>query len=319
MAIAEWPSNVKVEAVDELAVEVSGFRKRYGSSVAVDGIDFQVQRGEIFGLLGPNGAGKTTTLECLEGLRAPDAGTLRVMGIDPTRDARRLRNLIGVQLQTAGLPESITVDEAMRFFCAYHGVAPRADLFDRVGLADKRRSECRTLSTGQQRRLALALAVAHDPPVVILDEPTAGLDVGSRVALHTLMDEMRRRGTTFLLATHDMAEAEKMADRVAVLLKGRVVATGTPRELTAAGSGLTRISVRTERDSLRRGLDGVPGVARAGWDEEYAVYFSRDPGPTVAAVIALVSARGDALVDMRVERPSLEERFLELTEGAHAS
>ena len=307
-----------MSAGDQAAIQIAGLTKRYGSFAAVDGISFEVARGEIFGLLGPNGAGKTSTLECLEGLREPDGGTLRIMGVDPGRDMRRLRHLIGVQLQTSGLPESISVDEAVRFFAAYHGVAPRKDLLDRVGLAEHRRKQYRALSTGQQRRLALALAVAHNPPVIILDEPTAGLDVGSRVALHDLMFELRRAGTTFLLATHDMAEAEKMADRVAILLRGHIAATGTPRELTAAGGALTRISVRTEQDSLRAGLDGIPAVVRQTWDEDYAVYFSNDPGPAVAALIALVAARGDALVDLRVERPSLEERFVEITEGAAA-
>ncbi len=164
-------------------IQVSGLRKSYRGVPAVDGISFEVRRGEIFGLLGPNGAGKTTTLESLEGLRTPDAGTLRVMGVDPTRESRRLSRVIGVQLQTSGLPESIRVDEAMRFFCAYHGVPSRPDLLESLGLGEKLGAQYGSLSTGQQRRLALALAVAHDPPIVLLDEPTAGLDVASRAEL----------------------------------------------------------------------------------------------------------------------------------------
>jgi len=168
-------------------IQVKDFRKAYGSFVAVDSIGFEVGQSEIFGLLGPNGAGKTTTLECLEGLRSPDHGTLRVAGVDPTREPRKLRNVIGVQLQSAGMPESMTPDEAMKFFCAYHNVAPRFDLLDRLGLAEKRKTQFGQLSTGLQRRLALALAVAHDPQVLFLDEPTAGLDVPSRVELHNMM------------------------------------------------------------------------------------------------------------------------------------
>lgn len=145
-------------------IRVRDFRKTYGDLVAVDGISFDVKEGEIFGLLGPNGAGKTCTLESLEGLRAPDGGSLQVMGVDPARQSRKLRNVIGVQLQTSGLPDSIRVDEAMKFFCAYHGVAPRYDLVDRLGLAEKRSAQYHQLSTGLQRRLALALAVAHNPP-----------------------------------------------------------------------------------------------------------------------------------------------------------
>ncbi len=144
-------------------IEVDGFRKAYGDYVAVHEISFQVQPGEIFGLLGPNGAGKTSTLECLEGLRTPSAGRLRIAGIDPASEPRKLRNLIGVQLQSSGLPESITPEEAMKFFCAYHEVAPRFDLFERLGLAEKRKTQFYELSGGQQRRLVLALAVAHNP------------------------------------------------------------------------------------------------------------------------------------------------------------
>jgi ABC-2 type transport system ATP-binding protein len=301
----------------DAAVIIRGLEKRYGSFIAVDGISFEVAPGEIFGLLGPNGAGKTSTLECLEGLRAPDAGQIRVMGVDPARDTRRLTRTIGVQLQSSGLPESISVSEAMRFFCAYHGVAPRYDLLQRLGLGEKLTAQFHTLSTGQQRRLALALAVAHKPPVVFLDEPTAGLDVGSRSELHTLMAELRTDGTTFILATHDMAEAEKLADRIAILLRGKIVATGTPRELTATGAGLTKVSARTERNCLLVPGLAFPGVAQQSLGEEYAVYYCGKPGPTVAAVLSHVETQGDTLIDLRVERPTLEERFLEIVAGGH--
>ena len=221
--------------MSESMIEVTDFCKMYGAYTAVDQITFNVQRGEIFGLLGPNGAGKTSTLESLEGLRDPDGGTLRVAGVDPVGDPRKLRNVIGVQLQSGGLPASITADEAMKLFCAYHGVAPRFDLLERLGLKEKRHVEFQGLSTGQQRRLALALAVAHEPPVVFLDEPTAGLDVASRVELHSLMRELKEKGTTIILATHDMAEAEEMSDRVAILLQGKLVAVDTPMAINGYG------------------------------------------------------------------------------------
>ena len=185
--------------MNEPVIQVRDFRKIYGNLVAVDGISFEVQRGEIFGLLGPNGAGKTSTLESLEGLRAPDGGSLRVMDVDPARQSRKLRNLIGVQLQTSSLPDSINLDEAMKFFCAYHSVAPRYDLLDRFGLKEKRRTQYYQLSAGQQRRLGLALAVAHNPSVLFLDEPTAGLDVASRIELHNLMRELQTAGTTIVM------------------------------------------------------------------------------------------------------------------------
>ena len=157
------------------------------------------------------------------------------------------------------------------------------------------------------------LAIAHNPPVVILDEPTAGLDIASRTELHALMEELKGQGTSILLATHDMAEAEKMTDRVAILLNGKVAATGTPLELTATGSGLTKISVRTEEALLNKNGTTFPAVSQKTIQEDYAVYFSCDPGPTVAAMLEYINAQGDKLIDLRVERPSLEERFLEIT------
>src|SRR5512142_886896 len=299
-------------------LNVSDFSKRYGDFAAVGGISFELHRGEIFGLLGPNGAGKTTTLECLEGLRRPDQGMMDILGINPSRQARKLRALIGVQLQTSALPASMQVDEAMQFFSAYHGVAPRYDLLERMGLGEKRKSQYRDLSVGLQRRLALALAIAHRPPVLFLDEPTAGLDVGSRTELHALMEELKREETSILLATHDMAEAEKLADRVAILLKGKIVATGTPRDLTAKGPGYTKVSVRTEQAILSKNGVSFPAVSRRMLTEDYATFFSTDPGPTVSAILTYLAAQNDKLIDLRVERPSLEERFLEITQNGGA-
>ena len=294
-------------------IEVKEFRKTYGNYVAVDGISFDVKPGEIFGLLGPNGAGKTSTLECLEGLRTPNGGSLRVAGLNPASESRKLRNLIGVQLQSAGLPESITPDEAMKFFCAYHNVAPRFDLLERLELVEKRNTQFYELSAGQQRRLVLALAVAHNPQVLFLDEPTAGLDVATRVELHNMMRELQAGGTTIILATHDMAEAEQLSDRVAILLQSKIVSIGTPMEITATGAGLTKISVRTQTSSLSAPGIAFPAVSQHTLKDEYSIYFSSDIGPTVSAIIAHLDAQKDTLIDLRVERPSLEDRFLEIT------
>lgn len=294
-------------------IHVKDFRKTYGDFVAVDGISFDVWETEIFGLLGPNGAGKTSTLESLEGLREPNGGSMRVAGIDPSKDPRGLRNVIGVQLQSSALPESITPDEAMKFFCAYHGVAPRFDLLDRLGLHEKRKAQFYELSTGQQRRLALALAVAHDSQVLFLDEPTAGLDVATRTELHDLMLEMKDNGTSIILATHDMAEAEEMSDRVAILLNRKIVATGSPMEITATGAELTKVSVRTRDSCLSGSAISLPAVSQHLSKEAYEIYYSTDIGPTVAAIIAHIESQGDMLIDLRVERPSLEDRFLEIT------
>ena len=299
------------------AITVENLHKRYGEVQAVRGVSFSVNRGEILGLLGPNGAGKTTTLECLEGLRQPDQGQLAIMGVDPTHDGTRLRDVIGVQLQTSGLPPDMTVAEAMRFICAYHGLAPRTDLLARMGLAEHAAQTYAHLSTGQQRRLALTLAIAHRPPVVILDEPTAGLDVASRTELHQLMQELRDEGTAVLLATHDMAEAEKMTDRVAILLQGQIVASGTPKEITATGSAYTKVSVRSETDSLKARSAALPGVVRTAFDEDYVILWTTNIAATVTAVLAGLQAANDPLVDLRVERPTLEERFLEITHFEH--
>jgi ABC-2 type transport system ATP-binding protein len=297
----------------DAVIVVNDFRKAYGDFVAVDGITFDVKQGEIFGLLGPNGAGKTSTLESLEGLRAPDGGSLAVAGVDPSKEPRKLRNVIGVQLQSSGLPETITPNEAMKFFCAYHDIPPRYELLDRLGLGEKRNAQFHQLSTGQQRRLALALAVAHDPQVLFLDEPTAGLDVASRVELHELMRERQAQGTTIILATHDMAEAEEMSDRVAILLRGKIAATGSPMEITATGADLTKVSVRSKASALIGNGHTIPAVSQSLVKEDYAIYFSTNIGQTVGAIIDRIEAEDDSLIDLRVERPSLEDRFLEIT------
>jgi ABC-2 type transport system ATP-binding protein len=297
----------------ESMVSIKEFTKLYDDFVAVDQISFEVPQGEIFGLLGPNGAGKTTTLECLEGLRQPDNGSMKILDVDPQRDPTRLRNLIGVQLQTSSLPANMTVEEAMKFFSAYHQVSPRFEILSRLGLDEKRKSQYHQLSTGQQRRLALALAINHNPPLIILDEPTAGLDVASRKELHDMMQELKAEGSTLILATHDMAEAEKLSDQIAILLRGKIIATGSPRELTAKGSGLTKVSVRTEKSMLREHDQMFPAVTQVTKDEDYSIYFSTDPGPTVSAILDLIKSGNDKLIDLRVERPSLEERFLEIT------
>jgi ABC-2 type transport system ATP-binding protein len=299
--------------MDESVVTIKNLTKTYGDFVAVNEISFEVHPGEIFGLLGPNGAGKTTTLECLEGLRQPDGGEMQIEGVDPQREPRKLRNLIGVQLQTSGLPDTMTVEESLKIFSAYHGVQPSFELLSRMGLDEKKKTQYHQLSTGQQRRLSLALAVNHDPRLIILDEPTAGLDVSSRSELHSMMQELKSQGTTLILATHDMAEAEKMTDRVAILLRGEIVATGSPRELTAKGSGLTKISVSTENSILHNNETGFPAVTQQGINEAYIIYFSTDPGPTVSAILDYLATNNDSLIDLRVERPSLEERFLEIT------
>ena len=289
----------------EVLIKIENFTKTYGDFIAVDNISFQVEKGEIFGLLGPNGAGKTSTLECIEGLRTPNGGKIDILGIDPSKDKGKLRSLIGVQLQSSGLPTTITIKEAIQLFSAYHRVKPRYDLLERMNLWNDRNKQFHALSGGQQKRLLIALAICHNPQILILDEPTAALDVESRVELHRLMKELKDQGTTILLATHDMAEAEKMADRVAILLRGKIMVIDTPNKVVASGSSKTKISVRTVSNSLIGLTDMII--------EDYHIFYSDEPGIKVMELINLIKGKGDSLIDLRVEPPSLEERFLEIT------
>ena len=297
----------------ENALELKDVSKAYGDTVAVDALSFVVPHGMIFGLLGPNGAGKTTTLECIEGLRKPDRGEIRVMGIDPTAHPRRLWNAIGVQLQTSGLPETMTAKEALAFFSRYHGRAPEYAILDRFGLTKKADDQFGNLSVGQKRRLALALAVAHEPQIVFLDEPTAGLDVESRMELHAMMAELKDAGKTIVLATHDMAEAEKLCDEIAIVIAGKLGVVGTPSRITAAGDKRTRISVSSANGTFTHVAPELPDATLIAQKDGYAQYSSENPSRSVTALLALLEKRNDELVDLRVERPTLEERFIEIT------
>lgn len=299
----------------ESMVSIKGLVKRYGSFTAVNGIDIEVSEGEIFGLLGPNGAGKTTTLECLEGIRKVSSGMLRVAGCNPQKDEKNLRHLLGVQLQTSSLPESILVGEAMSLICTWHGMPERVDLIRKFRLGDLLKKKYKELSTGQKRRLHLALSLVSNPKVMILDEPTAGLDVQSRVQLHEEIRSIKSKGITVLLATHDMAEAEMLCDRIAILIHGKIAICGTPEQVTAVGSKETRIRIRTSKGCLLPGGDiGSAAFVKAKGD--YLEWNCSDIVPAVSEILKRVQESDDIVEDLRVERPSLEERFLELVEGA---
>ncbi len=303
---------------DELALKVQGLEKRYGTTLAVDGLSFQVRKGEIFGLLGPNGAGKTTTLECIEGLRKPDGGTISVLGVQPG-SSKKLWDAIGVQLQSSALPDTMTPREALAFFSHYHGLTPDYRILDRMGLSKKLNNQCAHLSTGQKRRLALALCVAHNPELIFLDEPTAGLDVESRIELHAIMRELRDGGKTIILATHDMAEAQKLCDTIGIVIAGKLAVLGTPSQVTASGDQRTRIAISSEENTVGR---HKPTFAQADFVREqdgYAYYQTDAPGAAVTSLLIFLSEHGDALVDLRVERPSLEERFMEILEKGRGS
>jgi len=214
------------------AIEVTGLRKRYGRKVAVDDVSFTVAEGEIFGLLGRNGAGKSTTVDCIVGLRTPDQGRIRIAGLDPRRDRRELRQLLGVQLQESQLPDKLTVAEAMRLYASfYRRPADIERLLAMLDLTDKRNTRYRKLSGGQKQRLSIALALIGRPRVAVLDELTTGLDPVARRDAWRLLDDIRNSGVTILLITHFMTEAERLCDRVAIMRDGRIAALGTPAEL----------------------------------------------------------------------------------------
>ncbi|MFZ5872228.1 MAG: ABC transporter ATP-binding protein, partial [Actinomycetota bacterium] len=247
------------------AVSVRSLRKRYGDTVAVADVSFDVAEGEIFGLLGPNGSGKTTSVECMQGLRRPDAGELSVFGHDPVTEPRQVRSLVGSQLQDSALPERLKVWEALRLFSRISpGGPPWEQLLEDWGLGDRREAAFGDLSGGQRQRLFVALALVADPRLVVLDEMTTGLDPAARRVAWDLVAAVRERGTTVVLVTHFMDEAERLCDRLAVLVHGRVVAEGTAGELVASQSPETTVRFST-RDDVGF-LDRVPGVERVERD-----------------------------------------------------
>jgi ABC-2 type transport system ATP-binding protein len=297
------------------AVEADGLVKRYGEKTALDGLDLTVPRGAVTAVLGPNGAGKTTTVEMCEGYRAPDAGRLRVLGLDPVAQAADLRPRIGVMLQDDGVYPGVRALEMLRHMARlYAHPLPVDDLADRLGLAACGRTPYRRLSGGQRRRLALALAVVGRPELVFLDEPTAGLDPQARHATWELVRELRADGVTVLLTTHHMEEAEELADRVAIIDAGRVVADGTPAELSRGdASDVLRFTGRPGLDlaSLRAAL---PPGSEVGEPTPGHYRITGDVGPRLLATVTAWCAQHGVLADrITTRRHTLEDVFLELT------
>jgi ABC-2 type transport system ATP-binding protein len=298
------------------SVVVRDLRKRYGSAVALDGVSFAIGAGEIFGLLGPNGAGKTTTLECLLGLREPDSGDLEVGGLDARRRVREVKAKIGVALQSTALQDKVTPREALRLFGSFydHAAAP-AELLERFALTAKADAPFDSLSGGQKQRLALALAFVHRPELIVLDEPTTGLDPQARRELHDEILRIKGDGKTVLLTTHDLAEAEQLCDRIAIIDRGRIVATGTPAELVARAQGKQSVSLVTDRPLAAALWAGVTGGAEMSCDGATVSFRTADANASVAAVTALLAEHRVELVELHVRRASLEEIFLGLTRG----
>jgi ABC-2 type transport system ATP-binding protein len=297
------------------AVEVTGLVKRYGGVTAVDGLTLAAGRAEVTSLLGPNGAGKTTTIEICEGYRRADQGSVRVLGLDPVRDARELRPKVGVMLQSGGLPQAVRAGDYLRLMASFHArpVDPAA-LLDRLGLTSCARVPCRRLSGGQQQRLSLAAAVIGRPELVFLDEPTAGLDPQARHATWDLITELRTAGVSVILTTHFMEEAERLADGVAIIDHGRLVAAGTPAEL-AGTAGPHRVSPQPglSTDSLLAALPGGT-AAKESPEGHYVIEVQGRVDPQLlAAVTAWCAEHGVLAKDLRVESRTLEDVFLELT------
>ena len=292
-------------------IEVEHLRKTYGSVVAVDDISFSVAEGEIFGLLGPNGAGKTTTVECLQGLRRPDSGHIRVMGLDARAEAKALRQLIGSQLQESALPDRLKVWEALDLFASF---VPQGldwqELMKQWGLAEKRKASFSSLSGGQRQRLFVALALVNDPKVVFLDEMTAGLDPAARHVAWDLIRAIRDRGTTVVLVTHFMDEAENLCDRLGIVNKGRIAAQDTPQGLITTYANQIKVIFSTDHADLSW-LERIPQVRRV------ARHGPRVEVEGTGAVLALVAAslveHGITPADLRLEQPTLEDVFLKIT------
>jgi ABC-2 type transport system ATP-binding protein len=303
---------------DRAAVQVCDLRMSYGATQVLCGVDFEVRYGEVFCLLGPNGAGKTTTLEILEGFRRPTAGTVRVLGLDPAAQPARLRERAGMVLQECGFPRQARVAELIDLWRTYYpNPRPLGDLLAVVELTEARNTQVKKLSVGQRRRLDFALALAGDPDLVFLDEPTTGFDPEARRRCWAAIENLRRLGKTVLLTTHYLDEAERLADRIAILRSGRIELTGTTQEVAVLGGLATRISFTTPA-ALRRGQIPLPdGIGLAVHGAE-SVCHSGNPGMTLRLLLdwALRHSLGD-LDGLAVTAPSLEDTYLQLT-GAGA-
>jgi ABC-2 type transport system ATP-binding protein len=298
------------------SVHVRGLTKSYGSFEAVKGIDFEIFPGEVFGLLGPNGAGKTSTVEILEGLRPRNGGDVEVLGVDPGRETKQLKDRIGVCLQATNLPERITVREAVRLFASLYSRTVDGDaLLKRLMLWEKRDAAYGKLSGGQKQRLAIALALVNDPQMLFLDEPSAGLDPQARLEIHVLMQELRREQRTILLTTHYIEEAEKLCDRVAIVDEGRIVAMGTPEEIRSRTLGQARVEARCERPlgSAEPPLWADADPAQISADRLTVVVSTRKPARTLVDLVRWIDQLGIELADVQLRRPSLEDAFIELT------
>jgi ABC-2 type transport system ATP-binding protein len=296
------------------AIVVDGLVKRYGAVEAVAGLSLRVPAGTIFGLLGRNGAGKTTTLECCIGIGKPTSGSIRVLDLDPSRprDLSRLRRRIGVQLQATSLPEKANVREVLELYAAYYSIAARVhEMAARVGLEDKLERRISQMSGGEQQRLALALALQHDPEVLFLDEPTAGMDAFGRRILWTEVERLRAAGKTIILTTHYIEEAERLSDCICMIQRGRIVAQATPADLVAQYGGEATVSIVASGFRPERALEAL-GTWTTTRDE-WKLATRTEPGLALAAIVTSANAMGAKITLLDMHRPTLEDAFIAIT------
>ncbi|WP_430741720.1 ATP-binding cassette domain-containing protein [Streptomyces sp. P13-3-3] len=295
-------------------IDVTDLRKAYGGRTAVDGVSFSVDEGEIFGILGPNGAGKTTTVECVEGLRVPDSGRIRVAGLDPVTDHDEVTRVLGAQLQESELQPKLTVREALELYASFHRrPADWRPLAERLGLTEKLATRFAKLSGGQKQRLFIALALIGNPRIVVLDELTTGLDPRARRDTWELIEDVRAGGVTVLLVTHFMEEAQRLCDRIAVIDQGRVAALDTPAGLVRRSAGATVISFTPSAPLDDADLNALPGLASVARKDGRITLSGTDD--TVNAVLTLLARSRVTAHQLRVTDATLDDAFLDLTES----
>jgi ABC-2 type transport system ATP-binding protein len=293
-------------------IEVTNLHKRYGHQAAVDDVSFTVEQGEIFGVVGPNGAGKTTTVECISGLRTPDKGAVRVLGLDPCRDRAELRQRVGVQLQKSELPEKIRVWEALDLYSSfYRAPASWRGLIEELGLADRRDTPFSKLSGGQKQRLSIALALIGNPEIAVLDELTTGLDPQARQDTWRLIEQIRSGGVTILLVTHFMEEAERLCDRIAVFKFGRILALDSPSNLVSQASVEQRIRFRLSAPMDERTLTALPEVRSVSRSGSHVLVIGS--GNLLHAVTSVLAQHNIVVTDLRMEPGTLDDAYLAVT------
>jgi ABC-2 type transport system ATP-binding protein len=305
---------MSVTTAAEPVIRVRGLTKRYGDVQAVAGIDFDVAPGQVFGLLGPNGAGKTTTVEILEGLREPDGGEVRVLGVDVSHGADALKARIGVSLQTAALYPKLTVTELLDLFRSFYPRSrPTAELIDALELGERRDAQSQVLSGGQRQRLSVALALVNDPELVFLDEPTTGLDPAARRSLWDIIGGLKAEGRSVLLTTHYMEEAEILCDRLAIMDHGRILEMGAVEDLVTRHFKERAVRFDRVEGLTRDELAALPAVASVKEDADETLVYTNDVAATIGALLALADGRGMELHNLGIRRASLEDVFLDLT------